>query len=134
MRVLEILSAIIGISSLVFAIFTYKKDISRKKRLKQIELMSTSLFAIAKSLKRINESEISFELEREIRRIVLFLSDDSKINSSLLWFTENKNNQDVEFISKAMKLKCFRTKPNKVLANDIIRPKGFLKNYNLPIP
>jgi len=123
MDIINILSFLIGVFSLLYAIKTYKSDQTRKKRIEEVRILSTSLLTIVKQYKKVNETNISFEIERDLRRMTLFLTDDLQIYSTLLWFYENRNQQDKIIIKNALKLKSFKTEKCIKLAKEIIRSK-----------
>ncbi len=121
MDILTILSFVVGIVSLFYAIISYVNNKSSKERLKEVSALTESLINITKKIKTINNTELSFELEREVRRMSLFLNNDNLINTSLLWFIENGNSQDKEIIERAIKNKCLKNKKNIKYAEEAIK-------------
>lgn len=65
--------------------------------------------------------ELRNNLERRIRRIILFTNDKPQVSASLFWFQENMIPEDRADINRALKYKCIPGRENKNLAKMIVQ-------------
>lgn len=61
------------------------------------------------------------DLERRIRRIILFSGDESQCQGTLQWFWENGIPEDAVFVRLALKSKCISGRRNRQDAKALLR-------------
>lgn len=61
------------------------------------------------------------DLERRVRRLILFTKDAPLVAASLLWFMENAIPEDRGYIVRALELKCIIGRENRRCAQAIIQ-------------
>jgi hypothetical protein len=120
--IIGIVSLIIGAIALYYSIVTHKKNKFIEIRSNEVtQSTSESISNIAMLIKKTNDHKLSFELERNTRRLSLYTDDNSQIHSALFWFHEHGNLEDKLYIRRAINSNCFNDIKNLELAEDTIR-------------